>query len=65
VGIVYLDLLFQSSQKDARIILGKVEEASSMGSTMVVKNYSRTLGHQWGKIPFKGKATMFIWAKNN
>jgi hypothetical protein len=35
--IVDLDILFQSSQKDARIILGKVEEASSMGSTMVVK----------------------------
>jgi hypothetical protein len=34
VGIVDLDLLFQIPQKDARIIGGMGEEASSRGSTM-------------------------------
>jgi len=34
-GIVDLDLLFQSPQKDARIIGGMGEEATSRGSTMV------------------------------
>ena len=36
VGIVDLDLLFKSPQKDARIIGGMGEEASSKGPTMVV-----------------------------
>ena len=38
MGIVDLDLLFQSTQKDARIIGGKGEEASSRSSTMVGEN---------------------------
>ena len=38
VGIVDLDLLFKSPQKDARLIGGMGEEASSRDSTMVAKN---------------------------
>jgi hypothetical protein len=38
VEVVDLDLLFQSPQKDARIIGGMGEEASSRGSTIVAKN---------------------------
>jgi len=48
VGIVDLDLLFQIPQKNARIIRGKGEEASSRGSTMevnfVLKNPRKLLG---------------------
>jgi hypothetical protein len=46
--IVDLDLLFQISQKDAKIIGGKGEEASSSGSTIkvnfVLKNPKKRLG---------------------
>jgi hypothetical protein len=46
--IVDLDLLFQISQKDAKIIGGKGEEASSSGSTIkvnfVLKNPKKLLG---------------------
>ena len=51
VQVVDLDLLFQSPQKDARIIGGKGEEASSRGSTMVVKNMLKNLGKLLGKKP--------------
>ena len=48
MGIVDLDLLFQSPQKDARIIGGKGEEAISRDSIMkvnfVLKNPRKLLG---------------------
>ena len=52
MGIVDLDLLFQIPQKDARIIGGKGEEASSRGPTMVVKNMLKNLIQPLGKKPF-------------
>ena len=51
VGIVDLDLLFQSPQKDAKIIGGKGEEASLRGSTMVVKNMLKNPRKLLGKKP--------------
>jgi hypothetical protein len=51
VGIVDLDLLFQSPQKDARIIGGKGEEASSRGSTMEVNFVVKNTLKRWGKNP--------------
>jgi hypothetical protein len=51
VGIVDIDLLFQTPQEDARIIGGKGEEASSRGSTMC----SRTLENCLERSPFIGK----------
>ena len=47
--VVYLDLLFQILQEYARIIGGKEDEASSRGSTMMVKN---VLKNPWGRSPF-------------
>ena len=48
MDVVDLDLLFQSPQKDARIIGGMGEEASSSGSTIVgenvLKNPKKLLG---------------------
>src|SRR3954463_10314203 len=52
MGIVDLDLLFQIPKKDARIIEGKGEEASSKGSTMEVKNVLKSLGTLGKKLPF-------------
>ena len=52
MGIVDLDLLFQSPEKDARIIGGKGEEESSKGQTMVVKNVLKNLIQPLGKKPF-------------
>jgi hypothetical protein len=53
VGIVDLDLLFQIPQKDARIIGGKGEEASSREATMKEremlkrpKNCRKTVGEE-------------------
>ena len=51
VEVVDLDLLFQSPKKDARIIGGMGEEASSRGSTMVVKNVFKNLKEPLGKKP--------------
>ena len=52
MGIVDLDLLFQSPQKDARIIGGKGEEASSRGSTMEVNFVVKNTLKRWGRTPF-------------
>ena len=51
VEVVDLDLLFQIPQEYARIIGGKGEEASSRGSTMVVKKVLKNLGKPLGKKP--------------
>jgi len=51
VEVVDLDLLFQSPQKDARIIGGMGEEASSRGSTMVAKNVLKNPRKLLGKNP--------------
>jgi hypothetical protein len=51
VGIVDLDLLFQIPQKDARIVGGKGEEASSRGSTMVGQNMLKNPRKPLGKKP--------------
>jgi hypothetical protein len=62
VGIVDLDLLYQSPQKDARIIGGKGEEESSRGSTMVVKivlkNHRKPLGK---KGIYSGREKLAVW----
>ena len=52
VEIVDLDLLFKSPQKDARIIGGKGEEASSRESTMEVNFMLKNLKNCWGRSPF-------------
>jgi hypothetical protein len=49
--VVDLDLLFQIPKKYARIIGGKGEEASSRGSTMVVKNMLKNTLKPLGKKP--------------
>ena len=51
VGIVDLDLLFKSPQKDERIIGGMGEEARSRGSTMVAKNVLKNPRKPLGKKP--------------
>ena len=50
-GVVDLDLLFQSPQRDARIIGGMREEASSRGSTMVGENMLKNSKKPLGKKP--------------
>ena len=64
MGIVDLDLLFQIPQKDARIIGGKGEEASSRGPTMVVKNVLKNLIQPLGKKPFYRGEKMWSLEKN-
>jgi hypothetical protein len=67
VEIVDIDFLFQIPQKYARIIGGKGEEASSRGSTMVVremlKNTLRTLENRWRRSPFYSKSKYGRWGK--
>jgi hypothetical protein len=52
VGIVDLDILFQSPQKDERIIGWLGEEASSRGSAMEVNFLPKNC---WEKTSFIGK----------
>ena len=51
-GNVDLDLLFKSPQKDARIIGGMGDEASSKGPTMVVNFVHKSIPNCWGRRPF-------------
>ncbi len=51
VEVVDLDLLFQIPQEYARIKGGKEEEASSRGSTMVVKRMLKNTRKLLGKKP--------------
>ena len=50
--VVDLDLLFQIPQEYARIIGGKGEEASSRGSTKVVKNVLKNPKNNGEEAPF-------------
>jgi hypothetical protein len=53
VEIVDIDLRFQSSKKNERIIRGMKEEERSLRSTMVVKNMLKNLQTHWEKkTPF-------------
>jgi hypothetical protein len=55
--------------KNARIIGGKREEASSRESTMeereMLKNTLRTLENRWGRSPFYSKSKYGHWGKNS
>jgi hypothetical protein len=61
---VDLDLLFQIPQKDARIVGGKGERASSRGSTMGGFRGLGTLETLGKKPPFIGKPEYGRWRQN-
>jgi hypothetical protein len=61
VKIIDLDLLFQIPQKEARIIEGNGEEASSRGSTMEVREMLKNDPELTNTV---GKETPFIANRN-